>query len=129
MKKKMLITIIIVIAGILLLAAGWHIMFTYLGIGPVLPFMKVEKAELNPAGALVSAEAPLMALVNTQEEAEELAGQYEIELVSYEDGIALYQTEEDLYAVIARGAENDYPPLSINYVRTIDEITDEQTIR
>lgn len=129
MKKKMVIAIIIVIAGILLLAAGWHIMFTYLGIGPVLPFMKVEKAELNPAGALVSAEAPLMALVNTQEEAEELAGQYDIELVSYEDGIALYQTEEDLYAVIARGEENDYPSLSINYVRTIDEITDEQTIR
>ena len=129
MKKKMLIAIIIFTAVILLLAAGWHIMFTYLGIGPVLPFMKVEKAELNPAGELVSEEAPLRALVETQEEAERLAAQYGIELVSCEDGIALYQTEEDPYAVIARGEEYGYPPLSINYVRTIDEITEEQTIR
>lgn len=129
MKKKMLIAIIIFSAVILILAAGWHIMFTYLGIGPVLPFMKVEKAELNPAGELVSEEAPLMALVQTQKEAEKIAGQYGIELVSYEDGIALYQTEEDPYAVIARGEENDYQPLSINYVRSIDEIMEEQNIQ
>ena len=127
MKKKMFIAIIIFIVVILLLAVGWHIMFTYLGIGPILPFMKVEKAELNPAGELVSEAAPLMALVQTEEEAEKLAGQYGIEFVSYEDGIALYQTEEDPYDVIARGEEYGYPPLSINYVRTIDEIMKDGT--
>ncbi len=55
----------------------------------------------------------------------EIAEKYMIEFVSFQNGMALFQTEEDPYAVIRRGEENDYPSLSVNYVRTIDGVIEE----
>ena len=67
----------------------------------------------------------LMAVVESEEEAMEIAEKYMIEFVSFQNRMALFQTEEDPYAVIRRGEENDYPPLSVNYVRTIDGVIEE----
>lgn len=73
------------------------------------------------------AENPLLASVATQEEAEEIAEQYGITLVSYENGIAVYRTEEDPYNVIARGQENGYHKLSVNFIRRVEEDVLEET--
>ena len=49
--------------------------------------------------------------------AQEIAQLYGITLVDFGYGIALYYTEEDPKAVIARGEENGWPALSMNYTR------------
>ena len=64
-----------------------------------------------------------MAIVETEEEAEDIAKLYEIELVKFSDQVATYKTDEDPVQVIERGQEKGYPKLYINYVRTTDEIT------
>ena len=46
--------------------------------------------------------------------AEEIAELYGITLVNYGNGLALFYTEENPKAVIARGEENGWPPLSLN---------------
>lgn len=52
----------------------------------------------------------------TQAEAEEIAALYGIQLVDYQNGLALFYTEEDPKTVIARGEENGWPQLSLNRV-------------
>ena len=64
-------------------------------------------------------EPQLMALTDTQAEAEKLARQYGITLVSWQDGLALFFTEEDPQTVVLRGAKNGWPELSINYQREL----------
>ena len=56
----------------------------------------------------------LVAAVSSMEEAEDIAGQYGIELLSYSLGVAVYHTEEDPYEVIKRGEDNGWPALEIN---------------
>ncbi len=63
----------------------------------------------------------LMATVESQEEAEEIAALYGIELVSCSEHIATFHTEEDLQSVIRRGKDNGWPLLEINYVVTLDD--------
>lgn len=121
MKKKMLMVVIIVVAVIALILAGWYVMFMHFGIGPRFPFIKYNEADIGEPSLVMIAENPLMAAVETDALAQEIAEQYNIELVSYENGIALYRTEEDPFEVIARGKQNGYPQLSINFVRTIDD--------
>ena len=58
----------------------------------------------------------LIALTDTREEAEALAVQYGIELVSWEQKIAVFHTEKDPFTVIEEGKRNDWPPLEINAV-------------
>lgn len=56
----------------------------------------------------------LMALVDSQEEAEEIASLYDITLSSYAYGVAIYTTDRDAGEVISEGQEQGYPELSIN---------------
>ena len=124
MKKKMMVIGMIVIVVAAAFMAGWYILFCYLGIGPAFPFL--PKQELSTenlqiqqgAQGGVIAEEELMALVETEEEAQSIAEQYGIEFVSYSDGVAVYKAEEDPAVVIARGEENGYPPLYLNLTRT-----------
>ena len=60
------------------------------------------------------AEAPLTAMTETREDAQALAQQYEITLVSYDYGIATFSTDEDPQAVIDRGLRNGWQELSLN---------------
>lgn len=64
-------------------------------------------------------EPQLMALTDTRAEAEEIAGQYGITLASWQDGLALFFTEEDPEAVVRRGVKNGWPELSVNYQREL----------
>ncbi len=61
----------------------------------------------------------LLTLVKTEEEAEQLAELYGIELVEYGNGLAVFHTEENPYDVIWRGEENGWPELEINYIVTV----------
>lgn len=122
MKKKMLTVVIVIIAVVVLVLVGWYVMFMNFGIGPVFPFIKAQPIDMNSmeqsAELATIAEDSLMASAETEEEAKIIAEQYDIELVTFENGIALYHTEENPFDVIARGQENGYPQLSINFVRT-----------
>ena len=125
MKKKMLTAAVIFITLFLFITAGWYLMYIYLGWGAMPPFMKVRRVEQDPINEVMAEDASLMAVVESEEEAMEIVEKYMIEFVSFQNRMALFQTEEDPYAVIRRGEENDYPPLSVNYVRTIDGVIEE----
>ena len=69
--------------------------------------MEAGTAAVNPDGQL-------LCLVETREEAENLAALYGIALVDFGEGVAVFYTEEDPDAVIARGLENGWQELSLN---------------
>lgn len=117
MKRRMRTVVFLVVAFIVLMFTGWYIIFMYFGIGPAFPFIKVQQIELESMKPAMIADNSLMAAAETEEEAKEIAEQYEIEFVSFENGIALYHTKESPFEVIARGQENGYTQLSINFVR------------
>ena len=58
----------------------------------------------------------LMCLVESQEEAEAIAKQYNIELVEFSYGVATFHTDENPNDVIAMGKQLGYPELSLNGV-------------
>ncbi len=119
MNKRKVMAIIIVIAVILLVLAGWYVMFVHFGKGPAFPFVKFQEVDIGTEGEqAVMADDQLMASAETEEKAREIAEQYGIEFVSFENGLALFRTEENPFDVIARGKENGYPELSINFIRT-----------
>lgn len=79
------------------------------------------KPAATPAPTLAAKEEPaasagreLIALAESEEEAEDIAAQYGIELISFSYGVAVFHTEEDPESVIARGEENGWPSLSLN---------------
>ncbi|MCI9315064.1 MAG: hypothetical protein HFI57_08830 [Lachnospiraceae bacterium] len=117
MKRRMLTAVLIVVVLAALVFAGWYVMFMYFGIGPAFPFIKAQKLDLESMDQATIADNSLMAAAETEEEAKEIAEQYGIEFVSFENGIALFYTEESPFEVIARGQENGYAQLSINFVR------------
>ena len=120
-KKMMTITavfLIVIVTGL----TGWYIAFCKLGVGPAFPFLVSAKTRGDDTMPAEIAEQPLMALARTREEAQEVAELYEIELYSFEEGVAVYATDRDPYDVIVEGDKKGYPPLSVNYVRTAEEL-------
>lgn len=67
----------------------------------------------------VDPDGQLLCLAGSQQEAEEVAALYNIELVSYADGLAVYHTEEDPRDVISRGEKNGWIELSLNYLANL----------
>ena len=59
----------------------------------------------------------LISNAESQEEAEEIAQMYQVTLLEYKDGVALYETKEDPTKVIQRGEEQGYPQMWINVER------------
>lgn len=119
MRRKMLMIVEGIVAVVALVMGGWYYMFCYMGIGPAFPFLPVVDIEIEGGKAMPLADNPLMAMVDTEEEAKEIAELYGITFVSYDNGIAVYQTDEDPMQVITRGQENDYPQLSLNLKREV----------
>lgn len=76
----------------------------------------VPATQPQPVGG-VSQRGQLIGSAEDTHEAEEIADLYSITLMDFEYGVALYYTEEDPRTVIARGKENGWPALSINYTR------------
>ena len=117
MKKKMLTVVIVIIAVIVLVFVGWYVMFVHFGMGPTFPLLKVQKMNIEDIDKVMIADNSLMSEAESEEDAREIAEEYGIEFVSFENGVALYHTEEDPFEVIARGQENGYPQLSVNFIR------------
>lgn len=61
-------------------------------------------------------EGVLLAIVTSQEEAEEIASLYGITLVSVNESLAIYSTEQDILELIRLGRENGWPPVEPNYL-------------
>lgn len=121
MKSKLFRVIVIAVIAFMVIVAGWYILFAHFGKGPSFPFVQYQEIEAGEGEPTMVAEDQLMAMTDTEEMAQEIADQYGIELTSFENGIAVYHTEEDPFEVIARGQANGYAQLSINFVRTMDE--------
>lgn len=128
MNKKVMVVGIVVIIAVAGFMAGWYVLSCYMGIGPVFPFLPEKEVSMKnlqeeqtnliaEEKADLVAEEQLMALVETEEEAESIAEQYGIELTSFSEGVAVYKTEENPADVIARGQDNGYPQLFMNLQR------------
>lgn len=76
--------------------------------GGILPG-EDKQSEPVPSGV-----SKLIALADSEEEAQRIAELYQIELESFDSGVAFYTTDKDVAELIKMGTENDYPPLSIN---------------
>ena len=59
--------------------------------------------------------------IETKKEAERIAKLYEISLVDFNYGVAVYHTGENPEDVIARGEKNNWPRLSINFTHKLSE--------
>lgn len=125
MKKKMVTVIVVILIVILLFFAGWYVLYCYAGVGPAFPFMpirelgQIEQLTDDVEGEEAAVESQLMALAESEEEAKEIAELYGIELVSFAEGVAVYETTENPQDVINRGTENGYPQVYINYERQL----------
>lgn len=76
--------------------------------------IQLDMSEMRPTD--YNKDAPLTCIAETQEEAETIAEQYGISLVSYNCGVATFYTEEDPTDVINRGMEQGWPELSLNMI-------------
>lgn len=75
---------------------------------------------VSPETVQETLQAPqLMAFTDSPEAARQLAGQYGITFVSWQDGLALFVTQEEPSAVIRRGKDAGLPELSENYRRPL----------
>ncbi len=64
--------------------------------------------------------AELICLAGSAEEAQQIADAYQIELVSFGDGVAVFHTDRDLNEVISYGKKNKLPELSPNQIVELD---------
>ncbi|MCD7725120.1 MAG: hypothetical protein LUI12_06160 [Clostridiales bacterium] len=119
MKQKMLKIIIVIVTALILILIAWYILFMYFDIGPAFPLIHTIAVEVYPSSGVVSESEPLMALAESEEMAKEIAGQYGIVFVSFQNGVATYDTDEDPEQVIARGEDNGYPTLYLNYQKSL----------
>lgn len=104
-------------AGLLLLIAAW-LCGCQKKTDPIQPAETTAPAQTTSLETLpssVSEEGQLIALAETQEEAQQIAKLYHIELVDFSFGVALFHTEEDPREVIQRGIDNHWPELALNH--------------
>ena len=57
----------------------------------------------------------VIALADSEEQAQHIAELYGITLKSYSLGVAVYTTDKDISALIQMGKENNYPELALNH--------------
>lgn len=57
----------------------------------------------------------VIALADSEEQAQQIAELYGITLKSYSLGVAVYTTDKDITALIQMGKENNYPELALNH--------------
>ena len=64
-------------------------------------------------------EDELLATTDTKAQAEAIAQQYDIELIFWESGLAVFHTDRNVLDVIDEGKANGWPLLSLNMKRPI----------
>ena len=114
-----------VIAGVVILAAvaagvvGYH-SYTNRELKE-LEYREDGPVELQDLDRTVDGEIELVAMVESQSEADEISDLYGIELKSYSYGVAVYTTDKDPAEVIRMGEEEGYPTLEINQTYYLDK--------
>ena len=115
--KKMMIGAGVLVAVAVVVVVGFA----------VVRNMSAEKFENHMGNGKVQESTPmklgeneLLAGAETQEEAQEIARLYDIVLVEYSDGVAVYATDKEPQEVIRFGEENGYPKLEMNVIQSID---------
>ena len=121
MKMK----IVVLVLGLILLAAvglwgcGGKKELTKVAVDDNIPKLQklVDKNDFSVESSENdgSTTTELTALADNQEEAEEIAALYGIELSSYSYGVATYTTDKNPQELIELGIENEYPALIQNY--------------
>ncbi|MCI9345081.1 MAG: hypothetical protein HFI56_02335 [Lachnospiraceae bacterium] len=121
MKMK----IVVLVLGLILLAAvglwgcGGKKELTKVAVDDNIPKLQklVDKNDFSVESSENdgSTTTELTALADNQEEAEEIAELYGIELSSYSYGVATYTTDKNPQELIELGIENEYPALIQNY--------------
>ena len=121
MKMK----IVVLVLGLILLAAvglwgcGGKKELTKVAVDDNIPKLQklVDKNDFSVESSENdgSTTTELTALADNQEEAEEIAELYGIELSSYSYGVATYTTDKKPQELIELGIENEYPALIQNY--------------
>lgn len=97
---------IIVFAVVLLLGLG-----AAFWLRPKEIEVPLESLPIEPMG---QGDLELLCMVDTEEEAEKLAEDYEIELLSYDRKIAVFQTDKTYEEIVEIGKDKGLPELSIN---------------
>lgn len=114
-----------VIAGAVILAAvaagvvGYH-SYTNRELKE-LEYREDGPGEIQDLDRTVNGEIELVAMVESQSEADEISDLYGIELKSYSYGVAVYTTDKDPAEVIRMGEEEGYPTLEINQTYYLDK--------
>ena len=87
------------------------------GCTPTVEFPANGTSVGTPEGSLPAAEeSELLCILQSEEEAQEVAALYGIELVAYKKPLATFLTKEDPRTVIEKGKANGWPELSLNDV-------------
>jgi len=84
------------------------------------PTYSLNHGETNKNGVEMSRGNTMIAKVESQEEAEEIANLYGIELLQYRNKIATFSTEKDPLELMQWGEEQGYPTLGINQEYSIN---------
>lgn len=104
-KKLMIICSFLVVAVIGLVAAFW---------------LKPEIREVQLEGKPIQGEMlELVGLANTREEAEKMAEDYGIILLSYDENVAVFQTDKTYEEITEIGKNKNLAELSVNHENTI----------
>lgn len=116
----MLKKVIVAVAALVVVAAAGVAGFRYYMDHKEYEMVKAEKwEEISRDGQ--NGETELTALADSQEEADEIAQLYGIELKSYSYGVAVFTTEEDPQELMQLGQEKGYPRLEYNYTAHLEE--------
>ena len=79
-------------------------------------FSGCRSQQLVPENQKIAEGQELYCLSDSLEEAQRIAQDYGIELVSFGDGVAVFHTEDDPEEVIKLGKNKGYTELSLNIV-------------
>lgn len=113
-KGKIVTMVLVFLASIIVVAVfvnnGKASEYKYIG-----DVVETENIELELANL------ELMCLADSQEEAEDIAQAYGIELVSFDMGVAVFKSDKPYSELITYGEENDLKRLSINHIQEIFE--------
>lgn len=119
MKIAVLVLGLILLAAVGLWGCGGKKELTKVAVDDNIPKLQklVDKNDFSVESSENdgSTTTELTALADNQEEAEEIAELYGIELSSYSYGVATYTTDKNPQELIELGIENEYPALIQNY--------------
>lgn len=105
------IIFIIILAVVLLLGLG-----AAFWLKPKEMEFQLENLPVKPTEPIEQRDLELLCAADTEEEAEKLAEDYGIELISFDSKIAVFQTDKAYEEIVEIGKEKGLPELSRNNI-------------